>query len=123
MKRLLGLFLSGGILYPSLELAWRRKTHLSMAIAGGICLCLIDCICNGCMKRKRLPLRCLAGSGIITGVEFVIGLLVNVVGKCKVWDYSSMPLNLMGQVCLPYSAAWCLLTLPAMWFCKLFHSR
>ena len=121
MKRALCLFLAGGSLYPSIELAWRKKTHISMSFAGGICLCLIDRVCNRCMKKKWLPLRCMAGSGIITGVEFLIGLVVNVAGKRNVWDYSSMPLNVMGQICLPFSIAWCFLTLPAMWFCNLFH--
>lgn len=121
MKRTLSLFLAGGSLYPGIELIWRRKTHISMAMAGGLSLCLIDKVCNGYLKDKHLPWRCIAGSGIITGVEFAVGLLVNVAGKKKVWDYSSMPLNVMGQICLPFSAAWCGLTIPAMWLCKCFR--
>ncbi len=121
MKRTFWLFLTGGSLYPGLELIWRRKTHISMAMAGGVSLCLIDKICNGCLKGKHLPARCAAGSGIITGVELITGLIVNVAGKKQVWDYSSMPLNIMGQICLPFSAMWCGLTLPAMWLCRLFR--
>ena len=49
---------------------------------------------------------------MITAIEFVAGAIVNVRLKLNVWDYSKMPLNLYGQVCLPFSLLWCLLTLP-----------
>ncbi len=31
------VFLSGGIIYSFIEVAWRGYTHWSMTIAGGIC--------------------------------------------------------------------------------------
>lgn len=113
------LFLTGSCAYPTLEMAWRGHTHYSMALAGGVCLCLIDHICCGILEGRSLFTRCLAGSGLITGVELAAGILVNQVMGLKVWDYSHMPMNIMGQVCLPYSALWFGLTLPAMALCRL----
>lgn len=116
------LFLTGGIAYPVLEIVWRGHTHYSMALAGGICLCGIHEICNRRMKNRPLIEKCLAGAGIITGVELAVGVIFNGVLKMQVWDYSALPLNLFGQVCLPFSLLWALLTLPAMGLCALCDS-
>ena len=43
---------------------------------------------------------------IITGVEFVTGLIVNVWLGLKVWDYSNLPYNVLGQICLLYVFIW-----------------
>ncbi len=111
------LFLAGSWTYPALEMIWRGKTHASMALAGGICLCLIDHVCCGTLREKSIPRRCVAGAAIITGVELVMGLFLNRLMGFDVWDYSNVPLNLFGQVCLPYSLLWLGLSLPAMALC------
>ena len=113
------LFLTSSCAYPTLEMACRGHTHYSMALAGGVCLCLIDHICCGMLEGRSLFTRCLAGSGLITGVELAAGIIVNQVMGLGVWDYSDMPMNIMGQVCLPYSVLWFGLTLPAMALCGL----
>ena len=106
---LLAFFL-GGTLYVLLELLWRGRSHVSMFCAGGLALLLL----HGLFLRFALPLfaQCLVGGLVITAIEFVAGAIVNVHLKLTVWDYSKMPLNLYGQVCLPFSLLWCLLTLP-----------
>ncbi len=119
MKKDAALFFTGGTVYPAMEIIARGHTDFSMAVAGGICLCLIDHICNKRIRNQPLYVRCVAGSGIITGVEFAIGVLVNLVLKMNVWDYSAMPLNILGQICLPFSILWFLLTIPAMGICRL----
>lgn len=113
------LFLTGSCAYPTLEMLWRGRTHYSMALAGGVCMVLIEKICCEKLKNKSLAVRCLAGSGIITGVELGTGIIVNDVMKLHVWDYSKLPMNVLGQICLPYSVLWFGLTLPAMALCKL----
>lgn len=106
------LFLAGSGLYPLLEVLWRGYSHASMALAGGVCLLLINAVCCEKMKRRSLPARCAIGSLIITVVEFLFGLLVNRVLHLHVWDYSALPLNIMGQICLPFSLIWFVLTIP-----------
>ncbi len=117
LKKKLALFVTGGTVYPAMEILCRGKTDFSMALAGGTCLCLIDRVCNGKLKAKPLSIKCFAGSVIITAVEFGIGLLVNRVLKLDVWDYSSMPLNILGQICVPFSMLWYALTAPALALC------
>ena len=113
------VFIAGSVLYPLLELLWRGHTHSSMALAGGICLTLINIVCCGKMRKKSLAAKCAVGSFIITCVEFFVGVWVNLCLHLNVWDYSALPLNLFGQVCLPFSLIWCALTLPAMYLCRL----
>ena len=113
------IFLTGSCAYPTLEMIWRGRTHYSMALAGGVCLYLINRVCCEKMRGKRISSRCVTASAIITGVELATGLIFNDLMGCNVWDYSNMPMNLMGQICLPYSLLWCGLALPAMALCEI----
>lgn len=114
MRKNTVLFLMGGTLYPALEILCRGKTDFSMALAGGACVCLIDRVCNVKLHAMPLSVKCFAGSGIITAVEFGTGVVVNLILKLNVWDYSQMPMNILGQICLPFSLLWYAATLPAM---------
>ena len=113
------VFITGSCLYPLIEILWRGHTHSSMALAGGLSLTLINIVCCGQMQKKSLAARCAVGSFIITCVEFSVGVWVNLLLHLNVWDYSAMPMNLFGQICLPFSLIWCVLTLPAIFVCRL----
>lgn len=117
MKKNTLLFLTGGTLYPLLEILCRGRTDFSMALAGGSCLCLIERICNEKLQYRPLAVKCFAGSAIITTVEFCVGVVVNLVLKLNVWDYSQMPGNILGQICAPFSILWFVLTIPAAKLC------
>ena len=97
------LFALGGCSYMGLELLWRGWSHSSMFLAGGSCFLLLGKLNNG---NPRLPflVRAAAGAGIITMVEYTAGLLVN--RDYTVWDYRNTPLNLHGQICLPFCLLW-----------------
>ena len=103
------MFTLGGGAYVALELLWRGRSHISMFAAGGVCFLIL-----GAMGRKnRKPwTRAALGATAITAVELAAGLLIN--RDYSVWDYRAMPGNLLGQVCLPYSALWAGLSLAAM---------
>ena len=49
----------------------------------------------------------LSGCGI-TAIEYLCGLIWN--KRYKVWDYRHMPYNIHGQICLPYTMLWCVLS-------------
>ena len=72
-----------------------------MFLAGGTCFLLLGKL--GQATKKPLT-RALVGTGIITGVEFLAGLLVN--RNYAVWDYRKMPMNIRGQICLPFCLLW-----------------
>ena len=102
-------FVLGGWAYVLLELLWRGRSHCSMFAAGGLCAVLIGKLQEG-RRPLPLPLRVLAGAGIITLVELGMGLAVN--RRHRIWDYRSMPGNYRGQICPQF----CLLWIPAAWF-------
>jgi Predicted membrane protein len=43
---------------------------------------------------------------VITGAELLIGVIVNVWLGWNVWNYSQMPFNFLGQICLLFSVGW-----------------
>ena len=49
---------------------------------------------------------------IITTSELIVGYIVNILPKWNVWDYSHMPYNLKGQICLSFSGIWLILGIP-----------
>ena len=93
------LFCAGGLGYMGMELLWRGWTHGAMFFAGGTCFLLL-----GRLKDRPPWYRAVVGAGCITAVELAVGLMLN--RQYAIWDYRSVPLNFMGQVCLPYSLLW-----------------
>ena len=97
------LFYLGGCAYMGLELLWRGRTHGSMFVAGGTCFLLIGHL-NHVHPRLPLPLRAVAGAGIVTMVELGIGLLCN--RGFEVWDYRDRAGNFLGQICPMFTVLW-----------------
>ena len=108
------LFLTGGFAYGAIEILTRGYSHISMLIAGGICFVLIGLLNEVYSWDMSLLSQMVISAGIITTVEFTVGIIVNVWLKLGVWDYSSKPYNLLGQVCLLYTNLWFLLSLFAI---------
>lgn len=94
-------FWIGAIGYPLIELAYRRRTHPSMALAGGLAAAAL-----GRISKTDRPLwqQALLGGLVITGIEYGIGKVFN--RRYRVWDYRNMPLNVQGQICLPFTLVW-----------------
>lgn len=108
------LFLIGGFLYVNIEILFRGYSHISMYFAGGICFLLIGSLNEIFPWKISLTTQMLFSAFIITFVEFTTGLVVNIWLKANVWDYSELPYNFMGQICLLYSILWFFLSLPAI---------
>lgn len=96
----------GGLMYIGIEMLFRGRTHWTMLVVGGICFYLVGMINEIIPWEMPIWKQCLIGALIITGVEFLSGCIINLILGWDVWDYSDMPLNIWGQVCLPFSVAW-----------------
>ena len=116
------LFIVGGILYSLMEISFRGFTHWTMTLTGGVCLVLMY---RADMKfeKARLWQKCLMGSVIITTLEFIVGCIDNIAFNWDVWDYSKTPFNFMGQICLPFSIIWFVISAPVAYFCKYIKIR
>jgi len=108
----LTLFSFGGLLYMFLEILFSGNTHWSMGILGGICFILIGLIDT----YYPLPLykQMFLSAVLITALEFAAGIILNIILNLNVWDYSHLPFNILGQVCLPFTLIWYVLSLPAI---------
>lgn len=107
----ISLFLMGGSGYVGMELLWRGRSHYSMFLAGGVCFLLLG------QLQRRFPrwhplFKGVAGASVITAVELTAGLIFN--RSYQVWDYRSMPLQFLGQICLPFTLLWIPISLFAM---------
>ena len=104
LKNLL-IFSIFGLTYGLIEILWRGYTHPSMVIVGGICGLLIGLL-NEKNKKKNLLLQMVEGMVIVTVLEFVSGIVLNLCLGLNVWDYSNMRFNLLGQICPQFCIAW-----------------
>lgn len=105
------LFLIGGGVYALLEIFWRGYTHWTMFLLGGVCFVVMGLLNeykiprHWCLLRQSIVSAC-----VITALEFVVGYIVNIRLGWQVWDYSDLPFNLYGQICLYYFLLWIFLS-------------
>ena len=108
------LALCGGCVYFLIEMAWRGHSHWTMAVLGGVCFVLIGDINEFIPWNMPLVLQGAIGSGVVTLLELVSGIVLNLWLGLGIWDYSNMPFNFLGQICLPFSLLWVALSVVAV---------
>lgn len=121
-KRILRLFLIGAIGYTLLEIIWRGHTHWTMSLTGGVCFILIYFI----WRRLRFApwyRICLCCAAAVTGMEFAVGCIVNLLLGWNVWNYEQMPLHLFGQICPLFSILWFFLSALLLPLCRLLKKK
>lgn len=101
----------GGFSYGLIEIIFRGYTHWSMFLAGGFIFSILYKL-FGYIGKGHLIIKCTLGCAIITTIEFITGVSVNMLWGLNVWDYSNKPLNLFGQICLLFSVGWFLISIP-----------
>ncbi|HEX3020858.1 MAG TPA: hypothetical protein VHP81_00505 [Lachnospiraceae bacterium] len=114
MKQLLKhffLWLVGGSVYYIIEMVYRGYSHWSMFILGGLCFVVLGLINEFLSWKTPLWKQCMNGAVIVTLFEFITGCIVNLWLGWNVWDYSGLPFNVLGQICLPFFFIWCLLSM------------
>ena len=100
------LFSIGGGIYNLVEIIYRSNTHWTMFIVGGLCFLCIGWINEFLPWSLALWKQMLIGGTIITVIEFLSGCIINLWLGWNVWDYSHVPLNILGQICLPFFFVW-----------------
>ena len=93
LKNLL-IFSTFGLTYGLIEILWRGYTHPSMVIVGGICGLLIGLL-NEKNKKMNLLLQMVEGMVIVTVLEFVSGIVLNLYLGCL---YTSIILSLFFNI-------------------------
>ena len=106
IAKLLLLFGIGGLSYVLIELIWRGYSHWTMLLLGGLCF-LYAGIQNEYIEWEY-PLwkQIIRVDIFIIITEFLFGCVVNLWLGWNVWDYSKLPFNLLGQICVLYAFLW-----------------
>lgn len=105
-----------GSMYIGLEYLYRGYSHWTMAIVGALCGFIIGGINEVLSWETPVWLQAIYGGIIVTIIEFIAGFIINIVLGLKIWDYSNLPYNLFGQICIPFFGIWCLLSIVAIFF-------
>lgn len=98
LSKYLFLFCVGAGLYISIELLYRGYSHWTMGVLGGISFVSIGLINEILSWKTPLLIQCLIGGCLITFYEFITGIILNIWLHLGIWDYSHMPLNVLGQM-------------------------
>lgn len=109
------LFVLGGLVYMFIEILWRGHTHWSMGIVGGLCFVLMGLINELFSYEMYMEVQAIISSIIITILEFISGVIINIKLGWNVWDYSNLPFNIMGQICLLFMILWFFLSFVGIW--------
>lgn len=109
------LLIIGGIVYMGIEMLWRGRTHWSMGIVGGLCFVIIGLLNETYTYEEPMECQALKSAIIITVIEFIAGCIINLKLGWAVWDYSNLPFNICGQVCLLFMILWFFLAFPAIY--------
>lgn len=100
------LLILGGSIYYGIEILYRGYSHFSMFLVGGMCLIGIGLINELFPWDMPFWKQIIIGDVIVLVMEFVSGCILNLWLHWDVWDYSNMPFNLLGQVCLAFAFLW-----------------
>lgn len=100
------LFGIGGLLYVLIEILWRGYSHWTMFILGGLCFLYAGAENEYTDWEVPIYLQSIKTAIVITFLEFICGVIVNMCLQWNVWDYSNMPFNFLGQICPQFSFLW-----------------
>lgn len=103
------LFFIYGFMYYIIEVLYRGYSHWSMFFLGGLCGVIIGLL-NEKNKTISVLKQGIYGALIVTILEFIIGYIVNILLGWNIWDYSNVPFNFLGQICLPFTIIWFILS-------------
>jgi uncharacterized membrane protein len=114
--RLMILWLCLGMIYLTIEGLWRGWTNIVMLPIGGFCGIAIGAVNQSPRFYKcKMLWQCLIGALIVLLVEFISGCVLNLWLGLGIWDYTGMPGNILGQICVQYGILWFLLIPFAVW--------
>lgn len=118
MKKLfkyITLLIYGGVIYYFIELIYRGYSHYTMILVGGLCFICIGLLNELYTYKISLIKQMIISSVIVTVIEFIAGVILNIWLKLDIWDYGNLRFNLLGQISLRTSVIWFFLALPAIY--------
>lgn len=106
LLKYLFLWVVGGATYYAVEVGFRGYSFLSMAFVGGLCFIICGLLNEKFTWTMPLISQMFISTFVITFLELISGIILNTWLNLGVWDYSNLPYNFMGQICLLFSVIW-----------------
>lgn len=106
LLKYLFLLCVGGSIYYLVEVLYRGYSHYTMFFVGGICFILIGLLNEGMSWDLCIEKQVGLGLAAVLIVEFISGCILNLWLGLHIWDYSKLPFNILGQICLPFALLW-----------------
>ena len=101
------IFIFSGSIYYLMEMIFKSShtSHISMFVLAGLCgMVFIDGLNNLFTYDMDFLLQIFICATAITIGELFVGLLFN--SDYSIWNYTNMPFNYKGQICLPFYLLW-----------------
>lgn len=114
LLKYLFLFWFGGSTYVTLEVLWRGYSHWTMLLLAGFVFIILGLLNEIWDWNDSLAKQVVAGTTIATVLEFTTGCIVNLWLGWNIWDYTGIPGNILGQVCVPFTILWAIISLIAI---------
>lgn len=109
------LFTVGFCLYITMEVLFRGYSFPLMGVCAGLVVVLLDKINDYISWDIDILVQCILGMLMVTIMELIIGTIFLDTNLLPVmWDYSNLPLNFRGIICIPFMALWMILSFIAI---------
>ena len=96
----------GGSTYVTMEVLSRGYSHWTMFLLAGIIFIIIGLLNEIWTWEYSVVKQAGIGAIIATILEFITGIIVNIILKWNIWDYSNMFGNILGQICPLFTILW-----------------
>jgi uncharacterized membrane protein len=73
-------------------------------------------------KNVNIFWQSIIGAIVILLIELISGIILNLWLHMGIWDYSTLPCNVLGQICLPFAFGWLLLCPFGFWLDDMIRS-
>lgn len=108
------MFTFGFMAYITIEVCYKGSSHWIMGLCGGLVFVLLDKINDKISWDTDILIQGIMGSAFITFLELIIGE-VSLRGLIQpMWDYTNMPFNYKGIICIQFSLIWIVLSIVAI---------
>ena len=93
-----------------------RKCFLLLPLCPVYGLALCALLASGAERVENLAVLMLQGAAVTTAVEYMVHWGYETLLGVQFWDYTRTKMNVNGRICLPFSAAWGVLSAAAVRF-------
>lgn len=109
------MFMAGFCAFITIEVLFRGYSYAMSGVMGGLAVIALDRINDEISWDMDLALQALIGGAFVTAMEFAVGAIAKYTNILpQMWDYTDVPFNLGGIICLPFTIAWTLLSVLAI---------